>query len=189
MIRINLLPREEKPSRTAIVWGTIFTWTLIGAAFVLILGAGLHIFRSYEISTLKSDIEESLAKQEQYKEQAVLVEALTAQRKAISQRIQVVETLDQGRRLRVHVLDELARSVPEYIWLQRFTESASGAQVTGWAFSNLAISRFMDSLGAKSHTDSVYLRVIRKEDVRGTPVLGFELGYQINMQGEGAEDS
>ena len=189
MIRINLLPREEKPSRAAVVWGRIFIWTLIGAAIVLIVGAGLHIFRSYEISTLRSDIEESIAKQEQYKEQAALVDALTAQRKAISQRVEVIETLDQGRQVRVFLLDELARSVPDYIWLQRFRENGTTANVKGWAFSNLAISRFMDSVGAKSHTDSVYLQVIRKEEVHGTPVLGFELGYQIKTYGEGADDS
>jgi type IV pilus assembly protein PilN len=189
MVRINLLPREEKPSGAAIVWGRVFVWTLIGAALVLIAGAGLHIFRSYEISTLKSDIEEAVAEQEKYREQAALVDALKVKRKQITQRIEVIETLDQNRHLRVHLLDELARSVPEYVWLQRFHESGGSAQVKGWAFSNLAISRFMDALEAKAHTDSVYLRVIRKEDKQGTPVLGFDLGYHVRTYGEAAEGS
>ena len=189
MVRINLLPREEKPSGTAIIWGKLFVWTLIGAALALIVGAGLHIFRSLEISSLKSDIEEAVVEQEKYREQAALVDALTAKRKEISQRISVVETLDQNRRLRVHLLDELARSVPEYVWLQRFQENAGAAHVKGWAFSNLAISRFMDALEAKAHTDSVYLQVIRKEDQNGTPVLGFDLGYNVKTQGEAAEGS
>ena len=189
MVRINLLPREEKPSGAAVIWGKIFVWTLIGAALVLIVGAGLHIFRSYEISSLKSDIKEAVAEQEKYREQAALVDALTVKRREITQRINVIETLDQNRRLRVHLLDELARSVPEYVWLQRFQETGGAAQVRGWAFSNLAISRFMDALEAKSHTDSVFLRVIRKEDMQGTPVLGFDLGYHVKTQGEAGEGS
>jgi type IV pilus assembly protein PilN len=189
MVRINLLPREEKPSGAAVTWSKIFVWTMVGAAVVLLVGVGLHIFRSYEISTLKSDIAEAVAEQEKYREQAALVDALTAKRREITQRIGVIETLDQDRRVRVHLLDELARSVPEYVWLQRFQESGGAAQVKGWAFSNLAISRFMDALEAKSHTDSVYLRVIRKEDVQGTPVLGFDIGYHVKTQGEAGEGS
>jgi type IV pilus assembly protein PilN len=189
MVRINLLPREEKPSGAAVVWGKIFVWTLIGAALVLIVGVGLYIFRSYEISSLKSDIEDAVAEQGKYREQAALVDELTAKRREISQRIGVIESLDQNRRVRVHLLDELARSVPEYVWLQRFQENGGIAQVKGWAFSNLAISRFMDALEAKAHTDSVYLRVIRKEDQNGTPVLGFDLGYDVKTQGEAAEGS
>jgi type IV pilus assembly protein PilN len=189
MVRINLLPREEKPSGAAVVWSKIFVWALVGAALVLIIGAGLHIFRYYEISSLKSDIKEAVAEQEKYREQAALVDALTTKRREITQRINVVESLDQNRRLGVHLLDELARSVPEYVWLQRFQEKGGAAQVKGWAFSNLAISRFMDALEAKTHTDSVYLRVIRKEDMNGTPVLGFDLGYHVKTQGEAARGS
>jgi type IV pilus assembly protein PilN len=189
MIRINLLPREEKPSRTTLVWRRVFVWTLIGAALVLAVGVGFHIFRSYEISTLKSDIEETQAEQEKYREQARLVDALTAKRKQISQRIEVIESLDKGRFLRVYLLDELARSVPEYIWLERFNEAGGEVAVRGLAFSNLAISKFMDSLEAKSHVDSVYLRVIRREEFEGTPVLGFEVGYRVIQNGKEAESS
>jgi type IV pilus assembly protein PilN len=189
MIRINLLPREEKPSKAVLVWKSVFIWSLIVAAIVLIGGIGLHLFRSYEIRTLKDDIADTRAEQEKYREQAKLVDALTEKRKQITQRIDVIESLDKDRYLRVFLLDELARSVPDYIWLQRFDETGNNVAVRGWAFSNLAISRFMDALEAKAHTDSVYLRVIRKQDVQGTPVLSFEVGYQIRTYEEDAESS
>lgn len=189
MIRINLLPREEKPSRTVMIWRSVFIWTMIAVAVVVIAGIGLHMFRSYEIRALKADIEQTRTEQEKYREQAKLVDALTEKRREITQRIQVIEGLDKDRYLRVYLLDELARSVPEYIWLQRFSENGGGVSVKGWAFSNLAVSRFMDSLEAKAHTDSVFLRVIRKEEIQGTPVLGFEVGYQIRSFEEEAESS
>jgi type IV pilus assembly protein PilN len=189
MIRINLLPREEKPSRTVLIWRSVFIWTLIAAAVVVVAGIGLHMFRSYEIRTLEADIEQTRAEQDKYREQAKLVNALTEKRREITQRIDVIESLDKDRYLRVYLLDELARSVPDYIWLQRFNENGGGVMVKGWAFSNLAVSRFMDSLEAKAHTDSVFLRVIRKEEIQGTPVLGFEVGYQIRTFEEEAESS
>jgi type IV pilus assembly protein PilN len=188
MIRINLLPREEKPSKAVLVWRSVFVWMMIAAVVVVLVGLGLHLFRAYEIRTLKTEIAETRAEQEKYREQAKLVEALTERRKQITQRISVVETLDRNRYLRVLLLDELARSIPDYVWLQRFNDNGAGISIRGWAFSNLAISRLMDSIEAKAHTDSVYLRVIRKEEVQGTPVLGFEVGYQIRY-GEDAESS
>jgi type IV pilus assembly protein PilN len=189
MIRINLLPKEEKPSKAALLWGRIFTWGLIGAAIVLVVGVGWHVLRSYEIAGLKSDIEDAHAEQDRYKKEAAMVSELTQKRKMISQRIQVIEDLDKNRFLRVQLLDELARSVPEYVWLHSFEEIGGKVSIRGRAFSNLAISRFMDSLESKSHVDSVYLRVIRKEELDGTPVLNFNLGYQASADGKDVENS
>ena len=189
MIRINLLPKEEKPSKAALLWGRIFTWALIGAAVVLVVGVGWHVLRSYEIAGLKSDIEDARVEQEKYRKEADLVTELTKKRKMISQRIQVIEDLDKNRFLRVQLLDELARSVPEYVWLHSFAEAGGSVSLRGKAFSNLAISRFMDSLESKAHVDSVYLQVIRKEELDGTPVLNFNLGYQANTSGEAVDNS
>lgn len=179
MIRINLLPREEKPSREALTWTRIFTWALIASALIVIVGIGVFALRTYEIRVLKSDIAEQRRELAKYEGQAALVRDLMARRQAIQRRIDIIEALDHDRFLRVHVLDELARSVPEYIWLESAEEKAGTMTLKGMAFSNLAISQFMDELDAKSHVDSVYLRVIRKDEVDNQQVLGFEIGYKI----------
>jgi type IV pilus assembly protein PilN len=178
MIRINLLPREEKPSKEAMTWGRIFVWALIGAAVVVIVGVGIHVFRSFEIASLKADIAETRRELAKYDEQVVLVRDLTAKRQAIQQRIQVIEGLDRDRSLRVFILDELARSMPEYVWLESAEEKAGTVTLKGMAFSNLAISQLMDQLSEKAHVDSVYLRVIKKDEVEDQPVLNFEMGYK-----------
>jgi Tfp pilus assembly protein PilN len=79
--------------------------------------------------------------------------------------------------------------VPEYIWLESVSEVSGSVSMRGNAFSNLAISRFMDSLEAKATVDSVYLRVIRRDQVDDTPVLNFEVGYQLTPNGKEAESS
>jgi len=179
MIRINLLPREEKPSREAVTWNRIFIWSLIAAGLILVIGFGLFAFRTYEIRILKGDIAEQRAELAKYEGQAALVRDLMAKRQAIQQRIDVIDNLDRDRFLRVYVLDELARSVPEYVWLESADEKAGTITVKGDAFSNLAISQFMDDLQGKAHVDSVYLKVIKKDEIEGQPVLSFELGYRI----------
>jgi type IV pilus assembly protein PilN len=178
MIRINLLPREEKPSKEAMTWSRIFVWALIAAAVVVMVGVGIHVFRSFEIASLKSDIAETKRELAKYDEQVMLVRDLTAKRQAIERRIQVVEDLDRDRSLRVFILDELARSMPEYVWLETAEEKAGTVTLKGMAFSNLAISQLMDQLGEKAHVDSVFLKVIKKEELESQPVLNFEMGYK-----------
>jgi type IV pilus assembly protein PilN len=178
-VRINLLPREEKPSREVQTWNTIFVWLLIGAALVVVAGVGIHVYRSYEIAALKSDIAETKEQLSKYEGQAALVRDLTARRKAIEDRIDVIQTLDQNRFARVYLLDELARAIPEYVWLESFEERGGSVTVKGLAFSSLAISEFMNGLSASASADSVFLRLVKKEEVDNRPVLGFELGYKI----------
>lgn len=186
MVRINLLPREEKPSKSAQLWGRIFMWSLVAAVVVIAVGLGLHLMRSREISTLKYDIEQTRVEQEKYRREAAMVTELTEKRRLIAQRIGVIEGLDRDRYLRVQFLEDVARSVPEYIWLESFSEISGNVSMRGNAFSNLAISRFMDALEAKASVDSVYLRVIRRDQVDDTPVLNFEVGYQLIPNGKEA---
>ncbi len=181
MIRINLLPKEEKPSKEAMTWNSVFIWSLIAAGIVLIAGVGFHIFHRYEVDAMKSDIATMEAEQDQYRSQAAVVNDLTRKRKLIAQRLDVIETLDANRSARVRLLDEIARSVPEYVWLTSLEEAAGVLTVKGVAFSNLAISQFMNLLEEKEQISVVRLRVIRRDDVDGQPVLTFELGCDMSV--------
>jgi len=159
-------------------WSRIFVWALIAAAVVVIVGVGVHVFRSFEIANLKSDIAETKRELARYDEQVKLVRDLTAKRQAIERRIQVIEGLDRDRSMRVFILDELARSMPDYVWLETAEEKAGTVTLKGMAFSNLAISQLMDQLSEKAHVDSVYLRLIKRAEVEDQPVLNFEMGYK-----------
>lgn len=181
MIRINLLPKEEKPSKEAMTWNSVFIWALIAAGIVIIAGVGFHIFHRYEVDAMKSDIATMRAEQDQFRTQAAIVNDLTRKRKLIAQRLDIIETLDENRSARVRLLDEIARSVPQYVWLTSLEETAGVLTVKGVAFSNLAISQFMDLLEDKDHINVVQLRVIRRDDVDGQPVLTFELGCDMSI--------
>ena len=181
MIRINLLPKEEKPSKEAMTWNSVFIWALIAAGIVIIAGVGFHIFHRYEIDAMQSDIVTMKAEQDQYRSQAAVVNDLTRKRKLIAERLDIIESLDANRSARVRLLDEIARSVPQYVWLTSLEETAGILTVKGVAFSNLAISQFMDLLEEKNHIDTVELRIVRRDDVEGQPVLTFELACAMNI--------
>lgn len=181
MIRINLLPKEEKPSKEAMTWNSIFIWALIAAGVVIIAGVGFHIFHRYEVDAMRAEIATMTAEQDQYRSQAAVVSELTEKRKLIAERLDVIETLDANRSARVWLLDEIARSVPQYVWLTSLEETAGILTVKGVAFSNLAISQFMDLLEEKNHINIVELRVIRRDEVEGQPVLTFELACAMSV--------
>jgi type IV pilus assembly protein PilN len=181
MIRINLLPKEEKPSKEARTWNSIFIWSLIAAGIVIIAGVGFHIFHRYEIDAMRSDTAAMKAEQDQYRSQAAIVNDLTQKRKLIAQRLDIIETLDANRSARVRLLDEIARSVPDYVWLTSMEETANVLTVKGVAFSNLAISQFMDLLEGKDHIGEVELRIIRRDDIDGQPVLTFEIACGLTI--------
>lgn len=181
MIRINLLPKEEKPSKEAMTWNSIFIWSLIAAGVVIIAGVGFHIFHRYEVDAMEAEIETMRAEQEQFRSQAAIVNDLTEKRKLIAERLDVIETLDRNRSARVKLLDEIARSVPEYVWLTSLEETGGILTVKGVAFSNLAISQFMNHLEQKDHIGLVELRVIRRDEIEGQPVLTFELDCGLSI--------
>jgi type IV pilus assembly protein PilN len=181
MIRINLLPKEEKPSKEAMTWNSIFIWSLIAAAIVIVAGVGFHIFHRYEVDAMKAEIATMRAEQDQYRAQAAVVNDLKEKRELIAERLDVIESLDRNRSARVKLLDEIARSVPEYVWLTSLEETAGILTVKGVAFSNLAISQFMNLLEEKDHIKVVELRVIRRDEVEGQPVLTFELGCAMTI--------
>ena len=187
MIRINLLPREEKPSKEAMTWNSIFIWSLIAAGIVIIAGVGFHIFHRYEIDAMRSDIASMKVEQDQYRAQAAVVNDLTEKRKMIAERVDAIETLDTNRAARVQLLDEIARSVPQYVWLVSMEEAGGVLMVRGIAFSNLAISQFMDLLEETDHISIVALQVIHRDEIDGQPVLTFELACAMSISGEVTE--
>lgn len=187
MIRINLLPKGEKPSKRAMTWDSIFLWSLIAAGIVIVAGVGFHIFHRYEIGAMRSDIAAMRSEQDQYRSQAALVADLTEKRRSIAERLDVIETLDANRSVRVRLLDDIARSVPDYVWLTSLEEISGVLTVRGVAFSNLAISQLMTLLEERDQIRVVELRVIRRDEIEGQPVLTFELACALSISGEVTE--
>ncbi len=76
---------------------------------------------------------------------------LTARRDSIGQRVAIIQEIDQGRYVWPHILDEIARALPDYAWLQEIMqvqEEPLQIRIAGRAGSNFAITNFMRNLEA-----------------------------------------
>ncbi|MEO8409140.1 MAG: PilN domain-containing protein [Propionivibrio sp.] len=146
MIRINLLPhREEKRrARRQQFYG------LFGMVFIL---AGLLVFLAYSV------ISGYISAQEEKnnflkREIAVLdkqldqIKRLKDQTQAVLARKQVIEALQQDRAEAVRLLSELAKQMPEGVYIRSVKQQGVNVSLNGYAQSNARVSTLMRNIEA-----------------------------------------
>lgn len=142
--RINLLPHREarRELKKKVFWAMT---ALSAVAGLLMIGAVWTILQGY-ITSQEARNEfirvENRKLDVQIKEIATLrqeIEGLRARQRA-------VEDLQADRNQPVYLLDELARQVPEGIFLRALKQEDRRVNVTGWAASNERVSEFLRNL-------------------------------------------
>ena len=146
MIRINLLPhREEKrKARRQQFYG------LFGLVSVL---AGVLVFLAY--SVISGYIAAQEAKNDFLKKEiAVLdkqidqIKRLQEQTQALLARKQIIESLQRDRAEAVRLLSELAKQMPEGVYIRTLKQDGVRIFMTGYAKSNARVSTLMRNIEA-----------------------------------------
>ncbi len=169
MAGINLLPWREaarKKSQQQFVMTAVGA-ILLGAATV---GAGYaymqgriayqearNQYLQTEIKKLDKDIAE--------------IKLLDAQRKALLDRIAVIERLQSTRPGIVHLFDEMVNALPKGLYLTQLQQTENKIKLEGKAESNARVSSYMNKLDASPWLSSSDLNTIsvsknNKEDSR-----------------------
>lgn len=180
MIRINLMPREERARRRAMPavklpdFGSFVPVVVLGgivAAMVMVATV-----QKRELSRLETEIATLRAESESYKPQLEKIRQITQKRQEVGNRLDIIAKLDQERYFRVKLMDEISRTVPENVWLTKVAETAPRQfAVEGVTFSNLLVANFMTNLEAAPHWENVELSVAQKGDIDKTEVVQFGL--------------
>lgn len=106
---------------------------------------------------------------------------LTARRDSIGQRVAIIQQIDAGRYTWPHIMDEVARALPDYTWLREIMQVQTDplqVRITGRAGSNFAITNFMRNLEASEFLRGVTLERTEQttsEDDPSDMVYVFEL--------------
>ena len=107
---------------------------------------------------------------------------LTARRDSIAQRVAIIQEIDAGRYSWPHILDEVARALPDFMWLRELTYLGSDPlqiRISGQAGSTFAITNFMRQLEASS-----FFRGVNLERNEQTAVAGGnaqDVVYQFDL--------
>jgi type IV pilus assembly protein PilN len=85
---------------------------------------------------------------------------LQARRDSIVERVSVIQEIDQNRYVWPHVMDEIARALPDYTWLTQLGEKGRNPlriMLRGRAGNNFAVTVLMDQLESSDYFRDVKL--------------------------------
>ena len=182
MIRINLLPREEKSrQKTPVAFKAgelVIPAAVLAAVAMVILGTALA--QSSRMGALGKSIAEVDAKSRAIAPQIERVNRLAQERAELDLRLGVISKLEMGRTQSVRLMDELARCVPDHLWLTSTQQDAGNAlSLEGATFSNLVVSDFMSRLERSPLFAGVELGFAERGAVTDKSVVRFRITCQI----------
>lgn len=181
MIRINLLPREEKAQRRASIsfkpGDMVIPVGVLAAAALVIAGTALS--QHSRVGSLGRSIAEVEAQSRELAPQIERVNQLARERAELDLRLGIINRLEKGRSQSVRLMDELARCVPDHLWLQSANEASGGLTIEGVTFSNLVVSDFMTRLEQSPMFAGVELGVAERGEVEKSPIVKFQLTCRV----------
>jgi Tfp pilus assembly protein PilN len=149
-------------------------------------GVGSVLFAGwlfYSLSNRKEELavrlEAALADSARYSEQMGRTTSLLAARDSIVKRVAVIQEIDQGRYVWPHLMDEISRAIPDYIWMSQLRQITGGARphlrLVGQAGSIEALTVFMDQLESSPFISAVRTIGTRQEVNQNQMVYRYEL--------------
>jgi type IV pilus assembly protein PilN len=180
MIRINLLPhREEKRKARRQQFYVLTGLVSVLAAVIWFLGYSLisretdlqnekNEFLKKEIASLDKEISE--------------IKKIQEQTNALLSRKRVIEALQANRTETVHLFNELAKQVPEGIYLRTLVQTGPKIVLSGYAQSNARITTLMNNLDESPLLEASTLVETKAETVVGRRLNAFSITTTITRQ-------
>lgn len=148
IIKINLLPyRELRRAEKQREFGLMAA--LVAVAMAAILFVSWSVIKSGITAQQARNqrLEDETARLEQ---EIVAISGLKTQIQHVLERKQIVERLQSDRNLAVQVLDELARQMPEGVYLKSIKQSGDEIVMTGIADTNARVASLVHNLSLSS---------------------------------------
>jgi type IV pilus assembly protein PilN len=177
MIRINLLPhreirRKRQQQQFLITLGVV-------AAIGIAIGVAGHasLSNTYETQLSRNAyLTEEIKKVDKEIEDIKKLREMTA---ALLARKKVVETLQSNRAEVVHLLEDLARQLPDGMYLRGVKQEGSRVTINGYTQSQARVSTLMRNLEASQHLEQANLIEIKAVPQGNTRVNEFTLNVHI----------
>ena len=173
MIEVNLRPggkkRTSRGARAPLAlpsFGAIpkdsYILGAAGAVTVVIIAASyLFLNVTGRFGELSVAVDEAVADSILYADLIEQHDALRARNDSIAQKVSIIQEIDGDRYVWTHLMDEVARALPDYTWLTRLVQVSADQEVQfrleGRAGNMYALTRFMADLEASSFIRAVQL--------------------------------
>lgn len=205
MIEVNLIPGGKKRAPKKRGGGRSFSlpaftsgplkdrWTL-GAVALWVVALGFMGWTFLSLSGQQEEVDVAIAAEVQdsarFAELIAQVQSLIARRDSIIQRVDIIQTIDSERYLWPHVLDEIARALPDYTWLTGIVQVAPPpslqVNLRGQAGNNFAVAEFMDRLSQSPFIRVAQLvsssQVVQTQSESGAQQIVYEFVLDVFFQ-------
>jgi type IV pilus assembly protein PilN len=186
MIRVNLLPREEKAKRKSAaapvdlkIGDMVLPAVIMGAAALIIIGSTMS--QRARQAGLEKSIQQVDSESRALAPQIARVNQLAQERAELDLRMGIISKLEKGRTQSVRLMDELARCVPDHLWLTGVSQDAGNhLQLEGVTYSNLVVSDFMSRIERSPMFSNVELAVAERGQVTDKSVVKFSVSCTVN---------
>ncbi len=180
MIRINLLPHREAKRKAR----RQQFYVLLGLVSVL---AGLIWFLGFSIvngQTKAQDEKNDFLKREiaSLDKEIDEIKKIQEQTNALLARKRVIEALQANRTETVHLFNELAKQVPEGIYLRLLAQTGQKIAISGYAQSNARITTLMNNLDDSPLLERSTLVETKAEVVANRRLNAFSITTLITRQ-------
>ena len=177
MAKINLLPwREERRQQQTkefyiiLVISAVLALLLFGLAYYYYDQSTKYQkqrnqFLTTEISQLDAQIEE--------------IKKLEAQKASLIARQEVIEELQASRTQMVHLFDELVKSIPNGVFLEKITQQGSVISLEGYSQSHSRVSDYMRRLDKSDWFTAVDLDYIKADNTLVSHEQKFKLSVKL----------
>jgi len=175
MIKINLLPREERPRRKIQV--RVPQAAIVVVAIVM-LGGMVVYYRALrgEIEGLRSDAVATRNEIAKNKQIVRLVEQYLRDKQQLQGRLTLIQRLVTAQGASVRLLDGISQMLPNEVWLVGMTKVPGKLVIQGYASSHFGVANLMEALARLKPTiGGVELAFTERQLFENKPVERFEI--------------
>jgi len=177
MIRVNLLPHREMRRRRQQKQFFVTLGAVVAFAAAIWLMVHTSLSGTFEDQIARNEyLTEEIKKLDKEIEDIQKLKEMTV---SLLSRKKVVETLQSNRAEAVHLLDELARQLPEGIYLKAIKQAGARVTINGYTQSQARVSTLMRNLEASPHLENANLVEIKAVTTPGSRVNEFTLNVSV----------
>jgi Tfp pilus assembly protein PilN len=122
MLEINLLPKEYLKKGLSLSFGKTGLYVLAGIGGIIVMLIGVTFYQIHQVASLEEKIEIANRRAIMLQKDIKVVDALIDVKNKITQRMAAVERLDSHRSAWVRIMTDIAKNVPEFVWLGKIEE-------------------------------------------------------------------